>query len=608
MKVFLIVFSFIFFSFLGAEEPASAQDQSKAADETQAVEAKTETSGTAPAEQAEPVNETKEAPANEIKEAPVNETKEAPANDETKEAPANEIKEAAPASDNEPKVADNSGKQGTETVDEQGYDLKLRTLEEKIESLKDKIFRAKQRLSVLQESVGALDDSNKDDSLPDDAFDKSPANAFFSGSLANSGVKIIHKNTVGELFKMNSAVFYLDDKQIFERNDATAENEFDVYEGAAVAGSHNLSAFYVFEGKGYGLFSYLKNYTFKLNDEYPFTVEDGNLVEITVSPADKGMTHNFKNRLYIVFNTEIKPYEGLASEGVVLESAEPDATVSIVQKNTVGELFKLVSASYSLDNEPVYSQLDSPETFKEKETKIYSGEVPSGRHIVKADCVFKGNGYGLFTYMRGYTFKVSGIHSFRVEKDSNVEVVASLKDKGASYNVNHRLQILFTANATAKPENKVDDRIQLTSSEPDATVSIVQKNTVGAMFKMVSATYSLDKSKVYETTDSPETFEAEELNIYEGEIPAGRHLIETKCVFKGNGYGVFSYMKGYTFNVEEDYVFEVETGGRADVVSTLEDKGAGFNVNHRLKLSFSGTGKSGAPENGNSDQATAQEE
>ena len=588
-----MVFSLIFFSFLGAEESASAQTQpTENAAETQAAEANPETSAAAPAGQAEPVNETKEAPANETKEAPVNETKE------------------APVSNNEPKVADNSGKQAPETADEQGYDLKLRTLEEKIESLKDKIFRAKQRLSVLQESVGAgaPDGSDKDDSLPDDAFDKSPSNAFFSGALANSGVRIIHKNTVGELFQMNSAVFYLDDKQVFELGDAPAENEFDAYEGAVVPGSHKLSAFYVFEGKGYGLFSYLKNYTFKLNDDYPFTVEDGSISEITVSPADKGAGHNFKNRLYIVFNMETKPFEGFASEGVVLESAEPDATVSIVQKNKVGDLFTLVSASYSFDNEPVYSQLDSPETFKEKETKIYSGEVPSGRHIVKADCVFKGNGYGLFTYMRGYTFKVSESYSVRVEKDSNVEVVALLEDKGASYNVNHRLKISFTANTTAKTDNKVDDRIQLTSSEPDAAVSILQKNTVGAMFTMVSATYSLDKSKVYEKLNSPETFEAEELNIYDGELPAGRHLIETKCVFKGNGYGVFSYMKGYTFNVEEDYVFEVETGGKANVVSTLEDKGASYNVNHRLKLSFSETGKSGAPENGNSDQATAQEE
>ena len=204
MKVFLMVFSLIFFSFLGAEESASAQTQpAENAAENQTVETSQETTAAAPAGQAE--------------------------------APAAETKEV-PASNNEPKVADNSGKQGTETADEQGYDLKLRTLEEKIDALKDKIFRAKQRLSVLQESVGAgaPDASNKDGSLPDDAFDKSPTNTFFSGSLANSGVRIIHKNTVGELFQMNSAVFYLDDKQIFERNDAPAENEFDVYEVAAV--------------------------------------------------------------------------------------------------------------------------------------------------------------------------------------------------------------------------------------------------------------------------------------------------------------------------------------------------------------------------------------
>lgn len=572
-----MIFSFIFFSFLGAEEPVPAQTQStETAAETQTVDANQKTSDAVPANQAE---------------VPETETKN------------------ADVSENETKTADNSPKTA-EVVDEQGYDLKLRTLEEKINSLKDKIFRAKQRLSVLQEGVGAGALDGQDGSIPDDAFDNSRNNTFFSGALANSGVKIVHKDTAGELFKFSSAVFYLDNKKIFEREDGTNEKEFDVYEGIESVGSHNLSVFYVFKGKGYGLFTYLETYTFKLNEDYPFTVEDGNLTEITVSPADKGAGYNFKNRLHIVFNTETKPFEGFASDGVVLESAEPDATVSIVQKNTVGDLFKLVSASYSFDNELVFNQLDSPEAFAARETKIYSGEVPSGRHLVKAECVFKGNGYGVFSYMKNYSFKLSESYSFRVEKDGSAEVVASLEDKGASYNVNHRLKLSFSANKSeGKPkDDEIDDRIKLTSSEPDAVVSILQKNNVGAMFKMVSATYSLDKSKVYETINSPEAFESGELNIYESEIPAGRHLIETKCAFRGNGYGVFSYMKSYTFNVEESYVFEVETGGRADVVSTLEDKGPSFNVNHRLKISFSEPGKSGAPENGNSDQAPAQGE
>ena len=170
---------------------------------------------------------------------------------------------------------------------EQDYNLKLRTLEEKINSLKDKIFRSKQRLAILQETV-------------------------LSGTIAGSRATIVHKNEVGSAFKLVSAIYYLDDAPVFRKIDLPDEldqKEIVVFDGSIVPGPHHISVLFVYMGKGYGLFSYMKGYTFKMKAGHSFNVEEGNLVEITVSPKDRGGSHKLDNRLYTAFNVAKKMFE-----------------------------------------------------------------------------------------------------------------------------------------------------------------------------------------------------------------------------------------------------------------------------------------------------------
>lgn len=172
-------------------------------------------------------------------------------------------------------------------LNEEGYDIKLKNLEERINSLKDKIFRSKQRLAVLQESV-------------------------MGGTIAETNVSIVHKNTANSFFRLISAVFYFDDRQIFSKSDAPEElekQEITIYDAEVTPGTHNISVFYVFGGKKYGVFSYLQDYTFKINAEYTFSIDEGNRAEIVVSPVDKGGEYNFNNRLYIKFDISGTPFD-----------------------------------------------------------------------------------------------------------------------------------------------------------------------------------------------------------------------------------------------------------------------------------------------------------
>jgi len=184
---------------------------------------------------------------------------------------------------------DKTPEEGADTIEsEQGYNLKLRTLEEKINSLKDKIFRSKQRLAVLQETV-------------------------LSGTIAGSRATIVHKNKVGGAFRLVSAIIYLDDAPVYKRVNAPDElkkEEIVAFEGSIVPGPHHVSVYYIFEGKGYGLFSYMKGYKFKIQSGYSFNVEEGNLVEIDLSPGDRGSSYNLDNRLFNSFNVSKKMFEG----------------------------------------------------------------------------------------------------------------------------------------------------------------------------------------------------------------------------------------------------------------------------------------------------------
>ncbi len=165
-------------------------------------------------------------------------------------------------------------------------DLRLRNLEEKINSLKDKVFRAKQRLAVLQETV-------------------------LSGALAGARCSIVHRNDVGSAFELVSVLYYLDEAPVFKWVEGGPEikDEVPIFDGSVVPGPHHLSIYLVYRGKGYGLFSYMKGYLFKLKAGYSFNVEEGQLVEVTATTIDRGSLVKLDNRLYISFDIAKKSYE-----------------------------------------------------------------------------------------------------------------------------------------------------------------------------------------------------------------------------------------------------------------------------------------------------------
>jgi hypothetical protein len=165
-------------------------------------------------------------------------------------------------------AADGSSANSAEKeVDAATYAVRLRDLEQRINELKEQIFRSKARLSLLAETV-------------------------LQGVVAGSQTAIVHENKMSASYKLVKAVYALDGAPIFNRSDeegALGERpEFDIYNGSIVPGEHTLTVNLEYRGHGYGIFSYLKGYRFKVRSSHTFTAPEGKAVHLRVVAYEKG--------------------------------------------------------------------------------------------------------------------------------------------------------------------------------------------------------------------------------------------------------------------------------------------------------------------------------
>jgi uncharacterized small protein (DUF1192 family) len=169
-------------------------------------------------------------------------------------------------------------------------DLKVRTLEERVSDLKEKIFRTKARLMNLQEMV--------------------------IGGDITTGAKavLMHRNEMGSSFYLESAAYALDGAPIYTKVDVDGDlekrEEFEIFNGRVVPGNHQVSVQFVYRGHGYGVFSYLEGYRFKVQSSYTFTAEPGKVNTIKVVGFEKGgVTAELKDRPAVRYDVDTQREE-----------------------------------------------------------------------------------------------------------------------------------------------------------------------------------------------------------------------------------------------------------------------------------------------------------
>jgi hypothetical protein len=171
-------------------------------------------------------------------------------------------------------------------------DLKVRALEERVSDLKEKIFRTKARLMSLQEMV--------------------------IGGDITSGAKlvILHRNEMGASFYLESVAYALDGAPVYTKVDVDGDlekrEEFEIFNGRVSPSEHQVSVQLVYRGHGYGLFSYLEGYKFRVQSSDAFRTEAGKVTTVKVAGYEKGgMTAELKDRPAVRYDIDVQREEGV---------------------------------------------------------------------------------------------------------------------------------------------------------------------------------------------------------------------------------------------------------------------------------------------------------
>jgi hypothetical protein len=198
----------------------------------------------------------------------------------------------APPPPNDPATAGATNPNGS-------YTVRLHDLERRVNELKEQIFRSKARLNLLKETV-------------------------LHGVIAGARATVTHRNEMGSMYTPVRYVYALDGQEIYAKTDDSGklgdQKEIEVFNGSITPGNHTLSVQMVYQGNGYGVFSYLKGYKFTAKSSRTFTAPEGKQLQMKVVGFEKGnpVTTDPKDRPAVDFREQL-----VADKDTVPKSSAP---------------------------------------------------------------------------------------------------------------------------------------------------------------------------------------------------------------------------------------------------------------------------------------------
>jgi hypothetical protein len=192
----------------------------------------------------------------------------------------------APPTSTAPAPATPGAPPTTNATPQGSYTVRLHDLERRVDELKEQIFRSKARLNLLKETV-------------------------LHGVIAGSRAIIMHRNEMGSMYTPIRYVYALDGQEIFSKADESGklsdQKEIEIFNGSIAPGNHTLSVQMVYQGNGYGVFSYLKGYKFTAKSSRTFTAAEGKQLQLKVVGYEKGnpVTTDPKDRPAVDFRESL---------------------------------------------------------------------------------------------------------------------------------------------------------------------------------------------------------------------------------------------------------------------------------------------------------------
>ena len=188
-------------------------------------------------------------------------------------------------------------------IDGSTYVVRLRDLEQHIDELKEQIRRSHTRLSLLSDTI-------------------------LSGGAGGARAEITFRNDLSSAFRLTGALFVLDGAVQYNKQDESDDSplanqkDIPIFIGSIPPGDHTVQIVLQLRGNGYGVFSYLKGYRFKVPSSHSFTLTEGKTVKLDVIAWEKGdVTTDLTDRPAIRFTETVR--SGVANPGGPTPAAVP---------------------------------------------------------------------------------------------------------------------------------------------------------------------------------------------------------------------------------------------------------------------------------------------
>lgn len=199
---------------------------------------------------------------------------------------------AALADERPPEVSPPSASDAAERQDDPAYDATLRALNERITSIKERIFNMKTRfLRSGQENQG------------------------IESRITDSRARLVHSNDMGAFFTLTAVTYHLDHRKIYFSDNGDGRlaklPEFEVYNGSVLPGNHLLTVELTYRGQG-AVFSYLDGYTWTVKSSYTFFAAKGRQTEVRAIGFERGgLGTALEDRPALKYEVKVNRTQGL---------------------------------------------------------------------------------------------------------------------------------------------------------------------------------------------------------------------------------------------------------------------------------------------------------
>lgn len=162
------------------------------------------------------------------------------------------------------------------------------------------------------------------------------------------------------------------------------------------------------------------------------------------------------------------------------------------------------------------------------------------------------------------------------EEPATEEPAAEALDKGQYKIPDIVKKIKALQKKIKQSQQRMDDVVSIvlnTSETKGARAILALENKMSGSFVLIQAVVNLDGAPIFKKTDDDGLLEGGEMEVFNGAILPGEHTLSVLLVYRGAGYGIFSYLKGYRFKVRSSHKFKVKEGKGVKLTVVGYEKG-----------------------------------